>query len=106
MEGSAPEDSRVSTSPILSPHRRLLPAHGCQHLPSGRSGTSAQPGHMGARPALHPFRLPHVWAVMGCAAQADAAQGSEVPPAQHALEICEYTESLLDAHHGHRASGS
>lgn len=106
VERSAPEDSKVSTSPILSPRRGLLPAHGCQHLPSGWSGTPAQPGHMGARPALHPFRLPHVWAVMGCAAQTDAAQGSEAPAAQRALETCEHPESLLDAHDCHRASGS
>lgn len=38
LNGTAPGDSKVLTLSTLFPHRGVLPAHGSQDLPSGRSG--------------------------------------------------------------------
>lgn len=41
VDGTAPGDGKASALFTLSPHRGVLPAHGSQDLPSGRSGTPA-----------------------------------------------------------------
>lgn len=41
VDGTAPGDGKASALSTLSPHRGVLPAHGSQDLPSGRSGTPA-----------------------------------------------------------------